>query len=467
MKHATPRNKSLAVIQPPELYTQSLNTNRVVPYWSAHLPPAFRRQINPIFRGHKVQVPELPQFRAGFCGQRLVVLSRAGQPVSVSVLVRARRQLPDWEWLLKSFDFYQAHVRGFVAQARPHAPGNFPRLATLSLPCIALHATFKQAAQLHRFEIQIAFGILWHRSKGRRVGMTLPPAMQQKNSATTALASHSLHQDKYPGNTNSHDQKNSKRHPLPGDPARAQLLIRRLWSALEAIEGRRVTNQELGDCLPLSDTALGDWTSGTTNLYQIEALLNLSECRNHHWCATLFRQHLRVFPSLSSPQLSEDPVTVGRLRILLRQASGLTFICGGNDTQRTFCFAALGHTYANGMGPSQAVAGWDIHATDWLVPVPGLLYFGNSERATPGLLREEGLPGLIMSNGLWERFPSHRSHLLKLSRVRHVVVAEAVPMTLDRLRSETQATAIPLHVLEIASGADRLNLFLHSSDMPQ
>ncbi len=58
--------------------------------------------------------------------------------------------------------------------------------------------------------------------------------------------------------------------PRGGDLSRTQLLIRRLWTALEAIEGRRFTNQELSTYLHLSDSALSDWAARRVHLRQAQ-----------------------------------------------------------------------------------------------------------------------------------------------------------------------------------------------------
>jgi hypothetical protein len=238
-----------------------------------------------------------------------------------------------------------------------------------------------------------------------------------------------------------------------GRHGRAQTWIRRLWTALETSEGRRLTNQELSTYLNISDTALSDWVGGKTELNQIEAVLKLCERLSRAGSIDLLRQNLRAFPTLNSQELAHDPATVDRIRKLLLKPFGLTFVLGGSATQRTFLLGAIGNSYRQASPTSSCLAGWDIHAPSWFVPLPGLLYL-NSEHTEPGLLREEAVrQHLIMSNGLWGRYASHRRHLMNLASKRHVVVADA--LTASLLREHTGSERASLHVLEIGGEIHR------------
>lgn len=239
---------------------------------------------------------------------------------------------------------------------------------------------------------------------------------------------------------------------------RAQTLIRRLWTALETHEGRRITNQELSAYLNLPDSALSDWVVGKTELYQIEALLKFCERLEHSSCVELFRQHLRVYPTLRSPELAHDPAIAGRLRALLSQSAGFCLITGGTSSQRTFLLTALGHSYLEEGLESRSLVGWDIHEPSWFVPLPGVLYLPD-ERCEPLKFRVESIQrALILSNGLWECFGHHRAHLMRCASTHHVIVAAAVGA--DHFLQEMRNAKVPLHAIHITGGADRLALFV-------
>jgi DNA-binding Xre family transcriptional regulator len=224
---------------------------------------------------------------------------------------------------------------------------------------------------------------------------------------------------------------------------------------LETVEGRRITTQELSEFWQISDTALSDWSTGKTNLYQIEGLLKLCERVDRCWLNDLFHQHLLAFPTLRSPELAHDPGICCRLKSLLQETIGITCIIGGGgDTLRTFLFCALGHSYLQSGAP-RSVVGWDMHPPPhWFVPIPGILYLRGNEHQ-PGALQEDGVQGLVMSNGLW-RFAQHRTHLIHLSRRRHVVVADA--LLVEQLRADVNDTRIPFRVLELGGELDRLEV---------
>jgi hypothetical protein len=241
-----------------------------------------------------------------------------------------------------------------------------------------------------------------------------------------------------------------------GKNSRPQLLIRRLWSALETVEGRRLTSQEMSRCLNLSDSAWSEWILGKTELNQIEAFLRLCERLGHSGCVELLRPHLRVFPTLRSPELAHDPASVDILRTLLRKPAGMTFIVGGSETQRTFLFTAFGHSYLGADTACHSLAGWDTHVATWFVPVPGLFY-QHDGRCEPLKLRLEALQhSLILSNGLWKRSQEHRTNLVQCALSCHVIVADG--LDLQGLRLQLHGKRIPVDVVEVAGDAPRLHV---------
>lgn len=255
--------------------------------------------------------------------------------------------------------------------------------------------------------------------------------------------------------------QNGRQHGAPGEKSgRANILIRRLWTALETREGRRFTNRELSEYLNISDSALSDWITGKTDLNQVEAVLKLCERLQQPKSTELFNQHLRVFPTLASPELAHDPAIIDSLRSLLARPKGLTVIVGGNATQRTFLLTAVGHSYLDERGTPRSLAGWDAHAASWFVPLPGLLYLAGA-RCAPQALRVNGLPQcLLLSNGLWSRFSQHRVHLSRCALTQHVIVADVLDV--QRLRAEIMEVETTLDVIVITGDDHRLHLTLQT-----
>lgn len=241
--------------------------------------------------------------------------------------------------------------------------------------------------------------------------------------------------------------------------SRAQLLIRRLWSALETDEGRRLPSHEVSALLNLSDSSLSDWTVGKTELNQIEAVLRLCERLGHDRCFALFRQHLRLFPTLRSPELTHDPATADLLRQLLFQTKGLTFVFGSNDTRRTFVLTAMGRSYLEERTVSRALIGWDVHPASWFVPLPGVMYLKDSQVEPQPLGGEGHQQQLILSNGLWQRFEKHRAHLKRLALARHVIVADA--LIIESLSAELKGLQTSVHVLEVTGDAHCFQISLN------
>lgn len=231
---------------------------------------------------------------------------------------------------------------------------------------------------------------------------------------------------------------------VAGDPERARLFIHQLWSAIEHLENREVSQRELGRYLSLSQPSPSDWTHGNTALHQVEVVLRLLERLPRRWRRELLKAFLREHPSLQGPELAHEPATPGRLRTLLKKARGLTFVLGATVSERTWILTALGHAYA-ASGP---VVGWDARPADWFVPVPGIRYAcdptvpvtadESTDRAAFHLART-----LQMSNGLWLRFPEHRAGLRAAARTRQVIVAETLefePLQVQNLFPELAGT---------------------------
>jgi DNA-binding Xre family transcriptional regulator len=240
---------------------------------------------------------------------------------------------------------------------------------------------------------------------------------------------------------------------------RAQTLIRRLWTTLETKSGRRIGIQELSEWLNLSDSTVSDWMNGKTELNQIESLLRLCERLSNS--NDLLGQHLRRFPTIDSPELVHDPAASELLRELFTKKSGVTFIVGGNETQRTFLITAIGHSYLS-EHPGESVAGWDVHTPSWFVPLVGVYYSCESNWESR-LSRVAGIPNcLIISNGLWQNKPSHREYIMKCAAKHHIIATDYTEAPDVSLSAEEKLPA--LQRIVVAGDATKYQVSItHSS----
>ena len=140
----------------------------------------------------------------------------------------------------------------------------------------------------------------------------------------------------------------------------------------------------------------------------------------------------RVYPTLQHPRLSGDRTILSRLTTLLAQPRGFTYLQGGNDEARTFVATALGHSFLSLTQPPRRVLGVDVHACDWFIPVPGVVYLENLfqpeelrravQQAWPQTRGEEA--ALVIMNGLWSAIPEVQEKAWGLAGHAHVLVAD-------------------------------------------
>lgn len=167
----------------------------------------------------------------------------------------------------------------------------------------------------------------------------------------------------------------------------------------------------------------------------------------------------RDLPVLDHPRLRHNQIMVSMLKSILGKNSGLTFVTGGNEQQRTFLLTALGHNFCRTDRLHQTPAGIDVHEPTWFVPIESMLYLrqlcnnGLSLAAVRKVwpnVRSSKAP-LILLNGVWSMAPDLRKEIISLAVTRHVIVAEQdVPTSSEPFLR----TANPIHTLKVSNSRE-------------
>lgn len=245
-----------------------------------------------------------------------------------------------------------------------------------------------------------------------------------------------------------------------GDADRVVKLLKCGWSAIEVCECRDISQDELSAILGISAATLINWTTHSTKLTQIEALLRILERVPASIREQLFGKVLRCFPSIESSQFANMPAVVSRLRSLVKQRTGLTII-QGDESSRTFAFTALGHSILQAKPGPCDVRGIDVHAPDWFVPVPGIAYL--PAHASRTRLRDEinsawpraDCGGRFMLNGILSLVPERQRQLLTLMQTHHVIIADELDWQTPGLFKECREMNVPIHIVEVAAANSR------------
>jgi hypothetical protein len=213
---------------------------------------------------------------------------------------------------------------------------------------------------------------------------------------------------------------------------------------------------EMEEWTGVAEGTVKDWFSNKgrpTSEFLLQLLDRVpGEIRNQILAATY-----KTWPTLAHPRLKCDQTIVSQLKTIISQGGGFTFIQGGSDEARTFLLTALGNAFLAVTERPRSVAGFDVHAPDWFVPVPGLKYLHNLFH--PALLREairQGWPQvasgkvqLICLNGIWTVMPDMQKEILALAARFPVVVADASIIEASRLRKNVAA---PANLVTVAEG---------------
>jgi transcriptional regulator with XRE-family HTH domain len=236
-------------------------------------------------------------------------------------------------------------------------------------------------------------------------------------------------------------------------------LIAALWSLAGARRGSPISQKEMSQHLGLSEPALSDWMSRNAELKQIEVLLRLFEMVGIAlWLPELSRR-LLVTPTLEDPELAYNPVAISRLRAILRERSGLTFVLGPDESARAWVFAALGHACA-GLDPHVGrVVGMDILRPDWFRAIPGVVYLSHDDPGDQMTLRQKvekywsalgfNEAQVVLVNGLWSSLPEKRQELVAFATTKQIFVADRSIGSRSALGREFASLPSPTHLIEV------------------
>ncbi|HZR20049.1 MAG TPA: hypothetical protein VFE51_22385 [Verrucomicrobiae bacterium] len=208
-------------------------------------------------------------------------------------------------------------------------------------------------------------------------------------------------------------------------------MLRRIQPWLQSQRARVATFAEIEKWTNVPENTIRGWFAGQGNP-SAEFLVGLVERIPDKARLEILDEFSRVYPSLDHARLAGDRTVLSRLTTLLGQSRGFSFIQGGNGELRTFVITALGHSNGALTIPLRRVLGVDVHASDWFVPVPGVVYLNNLLRsddlrravqpAWPQL--RNGETPLLIFNGLWSVLPELQQKIRALAERCHVLVAD-------------------------------------------
>jgi hypothetical protein len=163
--------------------------------------------------------------------------------------------------------------------------------------------------------------------------------------------------------------------------------------------------------------------------------------------------HCRPLPRLE--HMINSRCTIRKLRELVHLGRGLTIISGGTESTRAALAAALCYDYRRASAKHQSVAGIDLHRPTDFVPAESLLYIDGAIgpdhvqrlvlRVWPKLLTSPAT--VLILHGIWSAVSEVRDAILRCTRKRHVVLAEAGPLDPTELKDKISS---PLHVLTLS-----------------
>lgn len=175
-------------------------------------------------------------------------------------------------------------------------------------------------------------------------------------------------------------------------------------------------------------------------------------------------QYCRELPRLDNPRIAHDPLAASNLENLLRRKTGITWIHGGTDYQRSFVITALGHGPWKTSRDAATVAGIDVHEPRKWVPVDAVVYLKEplplevAKRAINQVwptIRSTQAP-LILLNGVWTLMPELRQQILELGLKHHVVLS--IPKLPEDLPSATKAFSHIVTVSQAREGEQWIRL---------
>lgn len=215
---------------------------------------------------------------------------------------------------------------------------------------------------------------------------------------------------------------------------RSCLLIRRLRALIEGEWQQTLTFEDLSRLTNQPKSTLCNWFNGEGEPSS-ETLLRLLELvpEAKRYAALGKPPFGRTCPQIDHPTLAHDPVATSYLRTIMSEVKGLTFVEGEKDALVTFVATALGrHVTLDSRCPREVI-GIDLHAPDWFVPVPGLVYLNNRlkpehvrkalDEIWPAIESSDG--AVVMFNGIRSCVPKLLETVSKLTSRCHVIIADA------------------------------------------
>lgn len=248
--------------------------------------------------------------------------------------------------------------------------------------------------------------------------------------------------------------------------SRGTLLFRRLRSALEGFARRQFRYEDLAELIGEPKSTLCNWNNGDGQPAS-EALLRVLEllppARRNEILAEL--PFCRSFPTIEHPRISHDPVASSFLTTMLSNQKGMSIVYGDRDALNTFVATAMGHSFLLLAGNRGQVAGLDIHAPDWFVPVPGVTYLNNVSQ--PSRIRQEFetawpqfctlKPKLVILNGFWATLPELKLGTCELAKSCHLIVTDVLQTKIADLPS-LPAPAQLVRVAQDGRDSERIRL---------
>jgi hypothetical protein len=251
--------------------------------------------------------------------------------------------------------------------------------------------------------------------------------------------------------------KKKERVPMEKPPSqftRVARMLRHIQPWLPSQMARVPTYAEMEKWTGLPETTIRGWFADKGNP-TAEFLLGLLERTPERARLEILGEFCRNYPTLEHSRLSADRTVLSRLKTLIGQPRGFTYIQGGNDETRTFLISALGHSFWSLTQPPRRVLGVDVHASDWFVPVPGVVYLDNilqrdelrraAQPVWPSLRNGEN--PLVILNGLWAALPELQEKTRALADRCHVMVADEA-----NLEGEQRANRLPARTTLITVG---------------
>jgi hypothetical protein len=244
----------------------------------------------------------------------------------------------------------------------------------------------------------------------------------------------------------------------PAFPMAGNRILEKAAASIGASRGYLLHNIDVAQIVGRSKSTTSFWL-GVYDHPHLVSLICLLEHLPQQDRYRLIDELCRELPLLDHPRLRHNPYTVGMLKNLLKQETGLSLLVGGSHAQRAFVLGALGHTFCRVDHIHRMPGGLDIYGPGNLVPVETMLYLRspiglrNPDRLISRLFSEvvHSTHPLLLLHGVWSLAPELQTEILMLAKRRHIVVCEQQVSFNATADSESK---YPLHVLSVSTSRD-------------